>query len=284
MRFEGRSAAALLLGAVSLAFMAVTTACAPEHGEREPVVARAVPAETDVTFYAVAFHWGWDVFDDTGQKLDEIHVAEGTAVEMFAVNSQAEEAIGRLPAPVSAAVHEISYVTAPEGAGIGYNDLRTHGFMISGGYRLIEQLPPDASEPVRVAFVADIPGSFMIECVIYCGVGHNVHKKLAVLMVGDADAASTAATAPAAAPASTAPLTGAAAAGREFFTSSQCNACHPGGEQLVGPSLFGVTQRMTESQVRNQIRNGGILMPPFGTDVVSDETMDNLIAFLQTLE
>ena len=284
MRLKGQSAAALLRAAASLVFLAMITACAggAANPDEPAVGAREMPREPDVTFYVVAFHWGWDVFSEAGQKLDGIRVPEGTVVELYGVNSQAEQAINRLPAPVAAAIRSRGYPETPSGIGIGENDLGTHGFMIEG-YRVVEQLRPDAGEPVRVAFVADHPGTYRVQCTIYCGVGHQLHDRDA-LVVEAADAAPSPAIATPVAPDSTPSPAGDPAAGREFFTSNACNACHPGGEKLVGPSLFGVTQRLTESQLRSQIRDGGALMPPFGTDVVSDEALDNLIAFLRTLE
>ncbi len=108
MRLKGRTAAALL-GAVSLAFLASTTACASDAVGPSPAETREAPGEPDVTFYVVAFHWGWGVFDETGRELDGIQVPEGTTVELYAVNPHAAEAIGHLPAPVAAAISAIEW-------------------------------------------------------------------------------------------------------------------------------------------------------------------------------
>ncbi len=98
---------------------------------------------------------------------------------------------------------------------------------------------------------------------------------------------SIAAAPPVAAPTTTpAPVPAAAGdsvRGREIFMTVGCTGCHPGGQALVGPSLFGVTKRLPEARIRDQIGNGGTIMPPLGS-VVGEEDITNLIAFLRTLE
>jgi len=92
-------------------------------------------------------------------------------------------------------------------------------------------------------------------------------------------AATTAATtAPAAtAAATTAPPT----PGQQVFTSN-CNACHPGGRQGAGPTLVGVTGRLSDAQITQKIRQGSGEMPAMeGT--ISDPQMADLLAYLKTL-
>lgn len=108
MHLKGRRAVALV-GVVSLAFLALATACTSDAIEAARTETREVPGSPDVTFYVVAFHWGWGVFDDEGHELDGIRVQEGATVELYAVNAHANAAIGRLPAPVAAAIGAIEW-------------------------------------------------------------------------------------------------------------------------------------------------------------------------------
>ncbi|MBI2304164.1 MAG: cytochrome c [Chloroflexi bacterium] len=80
---------------------------------------------------------------------------------------------------------------------------------------------------------------------------------------------------------SPAPATDDATSGKALFTSKGCNACHPDGKQGAGPSLIGVTDRLSEDKIKQQIRDGGARMPPFP---MSDKELADLIAFLKTLK
>ena len=86
---------------------------------------------------------------------------------------------------------------------------------------------------------------------------------------------------------------GDAARGKEVF-EAQCQICHEANseEMLVGPGLKGLFKRHklpdgaehehAEAAIREQIVNGGGAMPPMGS-ALSDEQLDDLIAYLQTL-
>lgn len=80
-----------------------------------------------------------------------------------------------------------------------------------------------------------------------------------------------------------APVAGNAQAGEQVFASN-CTMCHPGGQQGLGPSLIGVTGRLSEQQLVNQVRNGSGIMPGFSGERISDAQLTDLLAYLKTLK
>ena len=98
-----------------------------------------------------------------------------------------------------------------------------------------------------------------------------------------APAVATPTPAPAAATATRPPApAGDTAAGKAAFDRN-CNVCHPAGQQGVGPSLVGVGSKMTDDQIRTQVRQGKGAMPAFAAAQISDADLSNLIAYLKTL-
>jgi len=80
-----------------------------------------------------------------------------------------------------------------------------------------------------------------------------------------------------------APAAGDPVAGKAVFDSN-CTACHPGGQQGVGPSLVGAIGRLGEAGERNQIRNGKGAMPPFPESRISEKQLADLIAYVATIK
>jgi mono/diheme cytochrome c family protein len=68
--------------------------------------------------------------------------------------------------------------------------------------------------------------------------------------------------------------------GKELF-STHCDDCHPGGEEDVGPSL--IADPHTPARLRQQIREGSGKMRPFSENRLSDEDLESLLAYLQTI-
>jgi ubiquinol-cytochrome c reductase cytochrome b subunit len=70
--------------------------------------------------------------------------------------------------------------------------------------------------------------------------------------------------------------------GAQLFRSKGCAHCHGDNAQGThkGPSLANVGKRMTESQMMDQIMNGGQEMPAFSDSVSKDEAA-LLIVFLR---
>jgi mono/diheme cytochrome c family protein len=71
--------------------------------------------------------------------------------------------------------------------------------------------------------------------------------------------------------------------GAEIFAESGCSHCHTirnnGGKK--GPDLSGVGRRLKVAQMRQQIVNGSMRMPPFGDDLQSADLAD-LLAYLHS--
>jgi cytochrome c551 len=77
---------------------------------------------------------------------------------------------------------------------------------------------------------------------------------------------------------STAP-TGDAAAGQTAYASLPCVGCHgENAEGGVGPKLAGLSDSWDKFQ--STVRNGKEEMPKFGTDVVSDQQLADVYAWL----
>ncbi len=74
--------------------------------------------------------------------------------------------------------------------------------------------------------------------------------------------------------------TGDVAAGKVAFDQN-CGGCHPGGNQGNGPALRG--RNLTADQITRQVRNGGGGMPAFPASRISDQQLNDIIAYVQSL-
>lgn len=72
----------------------------------------------------------------------------------------------------------------------------------------------------------------------------------------------------------------AVAQGQVVFMS-HCNKCHPGGAAGLGPAIN--NKPLPGFLMKFQIRNGLGVMPAFKEDHISDQELDNLIAYLKEL-
>jgi len=113
-----------------------------------------------------------------------------------------------------------------------------------------------------------------------------VATMLAVSACGGGAAAPTTAPAaatkpPAAQPVATQPAAaGNAAAGKVVFDQN-CNSCHPNGGSGAGPALKG--KNLSAQRIENQVRRGGGGMPAFSTSQISDQQLQDLVAYIQSL-
>lgn len=73
------------------------------------------------------------------------------------------------------------------------------------------------------------------------------------------------------------PITGDVAAGEPVFANF-CAGCHPDGGSGVGPALH--ARADSPAETRHLIRHGKARMPGFGADQISDEDLENLLAYL----
>lgn len=58
-----------------------------------------------------------------------------------------------------------------------------------------------------------------------------------------------------------------------------CNQCHPGGEAGLGPSLN--NRRLPGWLIRFQVRHGLFAMPAFSEEVIADDELDAIVAYLK---
>jgi mono/diheme cytochrome c family protein len=64
----------------------------------------------------------------------------------------------------------------------------------------------------------------------------------------------------------------------EVVFMQRCHKCHPGGEAGLGPGING--KPLPGWLMHVQIRNGLGMMPSFGDDLIDDQQLDDLLAYL----
>jgi mono/diheme cytochrome c family protein len=69
-------------------------------------------------------------------------------------------------------------------------------------------------------------------------------------------------------------------AGKKAFME-HCDQCHPRGEAGLGPALN--NKPLPGFAVRYQVRHGLGAMPAFSKDEISDEALDDVVAYLKAL-
>jgi len=70
------------------------------------------------------------------------------------------------------------------------------------------------------------------------------------------------------------------AAGTEVYAEF-CEGCHPGGQEGDGPKIADALA--SPSQLRWKVRSGGDDMPAFGPDKLSNDNLEALLAYAQTI-
>jgi mono/diheme cytochrome c family protein len=69
-------------------------------------------------------------------------------------------------------------------------------------------------------------------------------------------------------------------AGQQIFMRN-CYQCHPGGNAGLGPSLN--DKGLPGFAIRTQVRNGFGAMPAFDDKRISDQDLENVVAYLKAL-
>lgn len=85
----------------------------------------------------------------------------------------------------------------------------------------------------------------------------------------------------AATPAGPAAATGDLVAGKAVYDPN-CNSCHPGGDKGAGPALKGTDNSAEE--IKNQVRNGGEGMPASPASKISDQQLNDVVAYVLSLK
>lgn len=71
--------------------------------------------------------------------------------------------------------------------------------------------------------------------------------------------------------------------GEQIFIRS-CNSCHVGGRKGMGPALERLNEKFPDDQMlKNLIRKGRGIMPAQTKQTLNDRELDNLVAYLRTL-
>jgi mono/diheme cytochrome c family protein len=71
--------------------------------------------------------------------------------------------------------------------------------------------------------------------------------------------------------------------GEQLFIRT-CNTCHPGGKEGMGPRLDKLSVNfITDDSLKAFIRHGRGMMPAQPPEVLNEEEMNNLIAYLREL-
>ncbi|MEE9592824.1 MAG: hypothetical protein V3W28_04495 [Thermoplasmata archaeon] len=140
----------------------------------------------------MAFHWGFAIYDESGNEVPQIEVAPGTQVtlevlsgasldrhehhEMMERTIEAWADNPEYGGIIAAELHEL--MEEAEAAGLNDHVVTIPAFGVS--------VPTDheSSEPVRVTFVADQTGTFDIVCAGLCGWGHQFMALEGGLVVG----------------------------------------------------------------------------------------------------
>lgn len=262
------------------------------------------PANPDVTFYVMAYHWDYAIFTEDGSRLDTITIPQDTILEIFAVNGLAQDAIDRLPAPVAKAMREVPrpdaeaiLATEPEEHRWPVVD---HGFLLDW-YGVTEYLTADAQEPNRVVFTADRLGEYEFVCTNYCGAGHT-HMTMRTRFIVQPFGLVVPTPTPERdepAPDDGAELGLHIFEGHAEVVSPPCTLCHAVGRAAVGPDLAGVASRaagrvqgLTSEEYLRQsvleprayvVEGWPNIMPSYQGQMTDDQ-LKALIAYLMTLE
>ena len=73
-------------------------------------------------------------------------------------------------------------------------------------------------------------------------------------------------------------------AGLQIFQANACGSCHlkGGREEGTGPLLLNT--KRDDAYIRSNIRNGKGLMSPYPPNVISDQQLNDLVAYIKSLK
>ena len=77
------------------------------------------------------------------------------------------------------------------------------------------------------------------------------------------------------------PLSPALTRGADVY-ARYCQVCHPNGKQGVGPAL--IASPLSDAEIATLVRQGKANMPAYDPTVISDEDLQNLIAYVRSLK
>jgi heme/copper-type cytochrome/quinol oxidase subunit 2 len=139
------------------------------------------PAALERTYEVVAYHWGFAIFDENGNEVPRIEVAQGTEVTLEVISGasldheahheymqRTLEAWADNPAYGGRSAMEL-HELMEEAEAAGLND----HVMTIPAFGVVAVTDHDSATPAVVTFVADEMGTFDMVCAGLCGFGHQ---------------------------------------------------------------------------------------------------------------
>ncbi len=135
------------------------------------------------TFNIVAYHWGYALYDEDWNEIEQIEVERGTTVRLIAIPAYAlsheiqegfhervlENGVGEYP-PGDERIYDLMEAAHEDPAAV------SHGVFIG---QLNVDLSPNGNASTleeaidSIEFTTDAIGTFDISCSVSCGVGHS---------------------------------------------------------------------------------------------------------------
>ncbi len=160
-----------------------------------PGLIGTAPQEEEKVFIVVAYHWGFALYDENYNPIDQIVVNKGDKVKLYFFNARSfaeefysvleerelEKGIGGLTGEELKAKIEEAISTGQIDHGLQITAFKvfmsTNYKNFSGKAKTLSEFfqieDKEAIEQQSVTFVADKPGTYDFICYIVCGYGHT---------------------------------------------------------------------------------------------------------------
>lgn len=151
--------------------------------------------DVDRTVYVGAYHWGFVIFDKSGEEQERVSLRRNDVLRVVSFNTGASQAVQSLPAsirdalPDHEALEERNEERIPPPTDGGFHELLEEaneqypdhslaimpsGQVHMGGGMMMHSvaLPQSATRPVVRQLSATRRGDYTLSCLTYCGYGH----------------------------------------------------------------------------------------------------------------
>lgn len=151
--------------------------------------------DVDRTIYVGAYHWGFVIFDESGEEQERVSLQRNDVLRVVSFNTLSNQAMQSLPSSIREAIpdHEAleerneERIPSPadgdfhellEEANEQYPDhslaIMPSGQVHMGGGMMMRSvaLPQSATRPVVRQLGATRRGDYTLSCLTYCGYGH----------------------------------------------------------------------------------------------------------------
>ncbi|WP_254767493.1 hypothetical protein [Salinilacihabitans rarus] len=148
----------------------------------------------DRTIYIGAYHWGFVIFDESGEELERVSLQRNDVLRVVSFNTLSSQAIQSLPSSIREAIpdhealEERNEERIPPPADGDFHELLEeaneqypdHSIAImpsgqvhmAGGMMHPVALPQSATRPAVRQLSATRRGDYTLSCLTYCGYGH----------------------------------------------------------------------------------------------------------------